>query len=396
MMPSSRQILLSLVAITALTSSLKLQAGEAPLDRGDWQRFSKSTIPQNKSVKLLVSIGWEGRDLKSVNLKALREFRRTFRDVKILHFISPAYFERETPTVNAAVIREMLLAGDKLGVLVGGWKSVVTSAGVPFRKGPTMWGHDLRGIDCKADCGEEIPLYAYSDEEIDKIVVHSVNTLQHQGFGNPGGILASGWLASPAVLSAASRSGIRYDFSVVPPQLLAPTLSPYPLFGWIKNLWSTVTPLSQAFETKTASGTMIQIPQNFAAMDYLVAGQALQIFKDMNQEMTSHPDNSFTVHLMIYQETAAQTIPLLTRSLQEIFAFASEHGISVQSLDLPFAPIVPAAAQALVHEDRPSENNQTASSEVPAAPPAIQSEAAPLPPAPPAAGGVLKRDFGVH
>src|SRR6185312_11039927 len=96
---------------------------------------------------------------------------------------------------------------DQLAVLLGGWKSLATKAGVIFRRTPTFWGNALRDVDCASDCGLDVPVHVYPESDLEKLLQTSLATLDQHGFGRPKGVAVEGWVASPAVLEAAARVG---------------------------------------------------------------------------------------------------------------------------------------------------------------------------------------------
>lgn len=291
----------------------------------------------SKPLKLAVVLQWEGRDLKPANLDALKSFRSVFSDVSFVHLLSPAYFLRSGSEAAAAQakIRALMRPKDQIGLALGGWKSLTAKAGVIFRGGPTFWGHILGPADCEIDCGVEVPVNVYPEKDVEALVASALDTLEQQGFGRPRGMTAEGWAAAPEVLEAASRAGIRYDFSAVAPEMVAPRAQRFPLYQWVKNLWAQVTPHTQPYVIPTARSSVREIPQSLAALDYSTAADVLQVFKEYADVLKKDPDAELTFPLVIYQETAHVTLPVLAKVLQGIFAHAQAEGLMVEQLELP-------------------------------------------------------------
>jgi hypothetical protein len=306
-------------------------------------------------IRLFVTLVWEGRDLQDFNLEALRRFRDQFAGIQVVHFVSPAYFTH--PGADAArvkqALRSVMRPGDKLGVEIAAWHSVVERAGVIFRGSPTFWGYEMRAADCKVDCGSDVPLNVYPQAEVARIARASLDILQAQGFGRPAATLTAGWVATPQVLDAYAQNDVRYDFSAVAPELLARRLAGFPLYQWVRGLWPSVTPSTQPYVLPSVATGLTEIPQSLAAADYLLGKDLPAIFKEYVERLRREPNRDLTFQIALYQETARQMLPIVTSSLQSIFAYATEQSISLQpfdvpGLDIPADPTV-VQAQPLVH-----------------------------------------------
>ena len=201
-----------------------------------------ATAGDARPVQLGVIVDWQGRDLANMNLEALRAFRQAFGDVAVLHVVSPAYFLRPglTDADRQAItlaIKSAIQPADHLGIALVGWKSLAAKAGVIFRDSPTFWSEALSPGDCAFDCGIDVPLHLYPEKDLDQLFAAGLDTLEANGFGRPNALITEGWMAAPEVLAAAARAGIRYDFSAVAPELIAPRTKHYPIYQWVKALW---------------------------------------------------------------------------------------------------------------------------------------------------------------
>ena len=71
---------------------------------------------------------------------------------------------------------------DELGLHIHAWKSLVESAGVSFRQKPN-WNDqfdDTFRESCSFDCGHGVPLWAYSDDELKKIIDAKMGQSQNE------------------------------------------------------------------------------------------------------------------------------------------------------------------------------------------------------------------------
>jgi hypothetical protein len=303
-------------------------------------------------LKLAVSLVWEGRDLQPYNLAAIRSFRERFASIRLVHFVSPAYFARAGADATAvrSALRSVMRPGDKLGIAIGGWKSLAAKAGVIFRDNPTFWGQTLRPSDCARDCGLDVPVNVYPQAEVSRLTRAGIDVLEANGFGRVEAGLATGWVASPQVLEAFAENGIRYDFSAVAPELVAKRLGSFPLYRWVKGIWGNVTPHTQPYVVPAVSAPITEIPQGLAAIDYLTERDVTAIFAEYVGRLRREPSRDLTFQLAFYQETARQSLPMLEKALQSVFALSGKANVSLRPLDAPGMNLPPPApGDALSH-----------------------------------------------
>lgn len=291
------------------------------------------------TLRVVVALAWEGRDLSKENLEAIDKLRQMFPKLRIMHFISPAYFLRD-PTQGAkaaSTIKSRILADDSVGLLLNGWKSVVTAANVTFRSYPTFWGSTLRDIDCKIDCGVDVPINVYPALDLQKIIALGADTLESQGFGKPIAIQTGGWVASPQVLESAIHAGMRYDFSAIPLAAVAHRIRLFPLHDWVKNLWQDVTPSTGPYEIRVANAQITQVPLNLGIVDYLSSKTSIKNIdnwlKIAKQRQSYGPPVTATIGL--YQETADLTLGMSTFVLDALLTSAQAAKVNIEAAVLP-------------------------------------------------------------
>lgn len=353
------------------------QIAEVATGQNNLQRGPK--IP----LKMITTLAWEGRDLKSSNLAALDGLRKKFPELKIMHFISPAYFLRDAATnaSNAKLIRERIRAGDGVGLLLSGWRSVVQGSGSIFRSHPTFWGAPLSEGQCEIDCGHEVPVNVYPMDDLRRIISFGLSTLEQQGFGRVLSVQTTGWVASPQVLVAMAEEGLRYDYSAVPAQAIRKRAAAYPLLQWVSNLWNQVTPASQPFEMRLGNSLLTEVPQSLGAMDYLDQTQASELFAISLEAALNQPDDNGharVASIAAYQETLDSMRSMFTAIILGLRKDAAQRQVRLESVIFPaggpqaLAPSVVAAPQI------------DSSKEQPALAPSTPSTGAGTPPAAPA------------
>jgi hypothetical protein len=280
---------------------------------------------------------WEGREIAPHNLAALAEFRREYPDLSVVHLISPAYFTKpkaDAPQI-AATIRSHMQPQDQAALLIGPWKSLAQAAGVIYRPAPTFWSQNPVSGDCQIDCGGDVPLNIYSDADVDKLLSKSLKLFEANGLGRPVGVAVQGWMASQAVHEAATKAGIQFDLSAVAPDLLVRRLRHFPLYAWAKALWSEITPHSQPYVIATGAGPLVEIPLSLASVDYLTRKEIDTLFKEFVGIWRENPSRDLIFPLVMTQETAMNTVPLLKTSLQGIFAAAAIDRVPLAAMRLP-------------------------------------------------------------
>src|SRR5436190_2161483 len=139
---------LSLFAIS--TAGCAADSEEPASEDDDYTRRGK--------MQLLVTVDWEGRDLRDDNLNAMKSLRQRFPQVKIVHFLNAAYFTKSDSDAASAKtkIASTFLPGDEKGLHIHGWKKLFEAAGTTFINSPTFWGTSLRPNECFYDCGHEV------------------------------------------------------------------------------------------------------------------------------------------------------------------------------------------------------------------------------------------------
>jgi hypothetical protein len=195
-------------------------------------------IGQGK-VRIIVSVDWEGDDLQANNLQAMKDFRRDFPEIPLQQFLNAAYYtksEADATQVTKAV-KSVLLPKDEHALHIHAWRTLVESSGVNFRINPSFVADEFMIADCRIDCGQEIAITGYTNTELRKIIAHSIEILQKQGFNRPKSFRAGGWQADDNVLDALAAEGFTLDSSATYADFLLPEWGKYKLHKMVKDLW---------------------------------------------------------------------------------------------------------------------------------------------------------------
>ena len=338
---------------------------------GGWRACGREVWSRRETptLRVVVSVDWEGRDLEPENLRAMERFRASFPAVPLTHFLNAAYYTKPTgrpaelasalaprlllpgdsglesvasvsssgaapearlweqhPEDRAitASIRSTLRAGDERGLHVHAWRSLVETAGVAFRDGPSFWGSG-RPLDVSGgDEGHEVELGAYSEEEVRRLVRASRLLLAGQGLGPTRAFRAGGWVAPGHVLAALRAEGLRIDSSAVATRW-HDELKGLALKERIETLWAAILPSTQPYLVQTAHGELIEMPDTGALADYVTAAEMIEHGRWGLAELERAPGEVF-IHFGFHQETAARFLPRLEQALDVL---AKEGGARV-------------------------------------------------------------------
>jgi hypothetical protein len=321
----------SLAALAAMASIAPACAAES--EQGN-PEGTEDDLTRRGRMQLLVTVDWEGRDLRDDNLRAMQNLHARFPEVKIVHFLNAAYFTKsDADAADAkAKIASTILPGDERGLHIHGWKRLFEAAGVTFRNTPTFWGTTLAPTECFYDCGHEVPISLYTTDELRKVVRFSLDKLEEQGFGRAKSFRCGGWMAKENVREAVAAEGLKYEESAVPTTFLAPKLSGRPVLGWLDELWRGTTQTTQPYAIATPAGALTEIPDNGALADYVSADQMVAVFEANKAEWLRDRRRKVVVSIGFHTETAAMYVPQLERALERMFDVARRESIPFESV----------------------------------------------------------------
>jgi hypothetical protein len=328
------RLLLSALLLVALP--LTAACGDADLDsvREEAAEANEDALRGAGRVQLVVSVDWEGRDLTPENLAAMQKLRADYPSVRIVQFLNAAYFTK--PGANAADVRAQiastLLPSDELGLHIHGWKRLFEAAGVKFRSTPTFWGRPYLSNDCGFDCGHEVPISAYTEAELEKVVAYSIATLEANGFGRARSFRCGGWMAKDNVRQALVAQGIRWDSSAVPTPFLAGELAGLPVLDWLSEEWRGTTAASQPYAISTAKGELKEMPDNGALADYVTADEMFGVYAQAKARWRADKTKNQVVSIGFHQETAARYLPRVREALDRIFEDAKRDAVPISKV----------------------------------------------------------------
>jgi hypothetical protein len=303
-------------------------------------------LRRKAKLQLVVTVDWEGRDLRDDNLRAMQDLHTRFPQVKIVHFLNAGYYTKQLADRAdvTARINRAIAPGDEKALHIHGWKRLFEASGVVFRGTPTFWGTtiDPRSRECIEDCGHEVPISLYTTDELRKVVRFSLDTLERNGLGRAKSFRCGGWMAKPTVRDAIAAEGLKYEHSAVPVAFLKPKLGDRPLFDWLSELWVGTTTLSQPVLLPTATTPLIEVPDNGALADYASAQQMVDVFHENKAAFLRDRRKNVVVSIGFHQETAAAFLPQLEIALRRILDEAKTENLNFESVTSASLSVAPA------------------------------------------------------
>lgn len=283
-------------------------------------------------IKIVVSVDWEGRELKPENLEAMESFRRDYPDIPLQMFLNAAYYFK--PGANAAEvtsgIKRTLRPGDEYGLHIHGWKTLFEAADVKFRTEPAFKG-PLDMNACTVDCGHDVNLTGYSEEDLRKVIRLSTKTLAQQGFGQAKSFRAGAWQADRKVLRALAKEGFTLDSSATDAEYLKARWGKTLLYPVTKKIWPDTTATSQPYAIDLGRGlTILELPNNACLADYVSGEQIRDAFLKNVVLFKQDPSKDIYVAMGFHQETALKFLANLRSGIDLIRAEALKDKLPIE------------------------------------------------------------------
>lgn len=277
---------------------------------------ASSLAAEPHTITIYMTVDWEGWSLDEENLEAMRSFRKRYPHIPMLQLLNPVYFTR--PNINpeevSNKIRSTLLQGDEHGLHLHAWKTLIERCGLTYKN-----THSFADVseDCPGrECGYTVSLeFAYSQEELTKLVACSASLLTDQGFDRPTSFRAGGWQLGPKLAAALQANNFIWDSSNTDGRLLESRWdSQSGLVKMVKALHPDSTPLDQPHELLPG---LVEYPNNASLADYTSPQVLLEIFRSLIENRKS------VMVLGFHQETAfnflrhlEEAIPMMEKEAQ--------------------------------------------------------------------------------
>jgi len=274
------------------------------------------------TIKIFVTVDWEGWSLDDENIEVMQAFRKQYPHIPMMQLLNPVYLLRpdSDATFAAEKIRATFLPSDSMGLHVHGWKSLLDACEVPYQSAPTF---AAQSNVCEAgDCGYAVSLeYAYSAQDLTKLIACSANLLVKQGFARPRYFRAGGWQLGPKLASALEANQFVFDSSRTDANLLTTKWAENSgLVQMVKALHPDASVLDEPYQLTVS---VMEYPNNGSLADYTNTQQLVEIFKTL----IAH--NKQVLVLGFHQETAFSYLKHLQDAIPLFEQIAREQGITI-------------------------------------------------------------------
>lgn len=224
-------------------------------------------------ITVYVTVDWEGWSLDEENLDAMRTFRQRHPQIPMLQLLNPVYFLRPGVDAEKVVrqVRSTLLPADAHGLHLHAWKSLVEKCALTYRSAPSF--ATTVNENCEGgECGYTVSLeFAYTQEELTRLVACSTELLVRQGFDRPTHFRAGAWQLGPGLAAALQANGFVWDSSRTDAGFLAEKWgATSPLVRMVRQLHPDASPLDQPYELQPG---LMEYPNNGSLADYTSAQQ---------------------------------------------------------------------------------------------------------------------------
>jgi hypothetical protein len=325
--------------ITTLTWGYCCTASAAPPQAQE--QFKSSThissprlAANAKQLSVSLAILWEGKDLLQHNLVAISEIRK-HSNMNFIHFIHPAYFLRKNHTQRSTrKINKVLKPNDIIGLNLSPWNSLISKSSVNFRKHPNFWNSNGKTSVCVgSDCGYDVPLATYSDDELRLIFASAVTTLRKNGFTPQLHYHTAGLHSWQHILAVAREFGFQFDHSEAPVEAVSRGLGSTPILKWrqadMRSYYDTLKPNRRPNSSPLKE--IIHLPIGLYSSDQVIATlQALAA-------KSSNDNRDLELMIMIPQESAFKYKSRLIRILKSITNWTKAKGMQLNISPIKFA-----------------------------------------------------------
>jgi hypothetical protein len=278
-----------------------------------------------RTIQIYVTVDWEGGSLEQENIATMQSFRKKFPNIPMLQLLNPAYFLRDNISMEQTykTITSTFLATDTHGMHIHAWKALTQACHVPYQHSYSFADQDE---NCNTlECGYTVSLeYAYSQEDLTKLVACSRDLLVSYGFNRPRHFRAGGWQLGPKLTHALQANGFIWDSSRTDANLLMSRWhADSGMIKMVRALHPTSTPIDQPY---VLADNLMEYPNNASLADYTSSKQIIALFKQL---ITSK--NTVMV-LGFHQETATDFLPRLEQAIPQIVAIANSENIQIEWL----------------------------------------------------------------
>lgn len=322
-------VLLTLVSLAFPDSDILTRIGKL-------NATPRTIATPNPTILMVTSMVWSGTPITGTTIDYYNKLRRSFPNLKIIHFISSKYFLETEKDENIALFRTLIDKHDNAGMYIAPWSSLLDLSNIKDRSSSqsSFWGS--RPPAQKSDWGVDTFIETYTQNELDTLIENSRDLAAESDLIDPSISMIAGWSGSQDVVDSMVKAGVEVDFSPVNPYPMHKRLSNYPIFKKITKYWSHITVDSGPLVADSRSGGLLRIPQNFGSLDYLGSHWVEQ---SIERVIRNTDEENKIMQFTLFSDTLDQSVPKFLQILNKAVKISRSHTVKLVSTSVPHKKI---------------------------------------------------------
>jgi hypothetical protein len=267
-------------------------------------RSSPSPPAVGGRVVVALTIDWEGAQISPEALAAVAALRRSTGDAPWTHFVSSAYFAKETPDPSVVpTIASAVRKGDELAVHLHVWRSIAQASHVDAKVSPSFLSGTDELLEFEdGDDGFDTDVDVYTVAQLRSLLRTSRRLLEQARIPVSHSFRAGGYLGTPKMLQAVRDEGYTADSSAIDPHQLDEPAAAV-LAARLRGIWPTVSSTSQPWLIPAHGGPVLEMPIA-AVTDYTTAAEIVKVFEQAQARVKADPTRDVFIVLGCHLETA--------------------------------------------------------------------------------------------
>jgi hypothetical protein len=276
----------------------------------------RASEPAGRVVTVL-TVDWEGAYGATDGQASLVDLQRALGNAPLTHFVSAAYFTRETPDgAVAPFLQDQANDGAELAMHLHAWSSLARAAGVAPKSSPSFMTGTDQGFKLESgEDGFDVDLDAYDASELRRMLRISRERLERQGLAISHSFRAGGYLLSANLRQALRVEGYTVDSSAIDGKAVKAT----GFFAQrLRELWPSLDPTAPPKRVDD----LVELPIAVVA-DYASDSHLAEVIDGAVARLQRDPEHDVFVTVALHQESAAEFAPIVAKAFK---AARTRHG----------------------------------------------------------------------
>ncbi len=297
-----------------------------------WASPGMPSSPATNSPHYMnVNLIWTGNPLTGPNLDAIREFRKKFAEVSMIHFVNPVYFIGDDKTKNLELIKSVVQPQDQYAMYLMPHEAMLGKLGIALRYSPNLWGGES---DCTEVCARSVSLESFNEGELNQMIDFGKVTLESTLGTKIQAFMSHDWNSSEKLAQILESHQFHYSFNAIPPDHVKNRLEGFPVYSYVKDRWGKISSETPVFREK--SSPITYVPQTGGAIDYVNANDLKAIFTKLAKANSSAQTRAPQVFTMsAFSDTFVHNRSRLAKAMQLVQAEIKNLKTNTQYLPNP-------------------------------------------------------------